>query len=120
MPSGHPASWRRAAGAAGIEAPSDSERPAAGAGDPALAVQAWTGPVVAKLVARALRARLESCDRVMAAAFVLAVGGWGLMWAEALELVALGPIWIPVGAFAFGLVLAAVRQCRRRAPEPGG
>jgi hypothetical protein len=51
----------------------------------------------------------------------LNVGGWAWMWAQSLDIVALGPFWLPVAAFALGLALVPLALPRgRRGADAGG
>jgi hypothetical protein len=62
-------------------------------------------------------ARLLRRHGLLGLSMTAAVGGWGLMWAQSLDLVRLGPIWIPVAAFILGLLL--IPCAVRRTPAAG-
>ena len=54
----------------------------------------------------------------MGGPLVLSVAGWALMWAVALGIVDLGPVWVPAALFLIGLALVPVaasstaRRCK--------
>ena len=71
-------------------------------------------------LAAALRRALRR-HGVLSLSLGLNVGGWAWMWAQSLGILSLGPIWLPVGAFALGLALIPLAIPRRgRHPAAGG
>ena len=54
-------------------------------------------------------------DRITALALCLSVAGWSLIWARALALVALVPVWAAILVFLLGLALIPFRPPARRA-----
>jgi uncharacterized protein GlcG (DUF336 family) len=49
-------------------------------------------------------------DRVRIVALLATVLGWSLMWARALSLITVIPLWLPIAAFLFGLALIPLRE----------
>ncbi|MGE3781468.1 MAG: hypothetical protein AB7H71_01830, partial [Alphaproteobacteria bacterium] len=56
----------------------------------------------------------SGCDFVTGTALVLTVVGWSMLWARALGLTPLLPIWLPPLAFFLGLALIPFGRARRR------
>ncbi len=54
-------------------------------------------------------------DRITALALCLTVTGWSLIWARALVLVALIPVWAAILVFLLGLALIPFRPAARPA-----
>jgi len=71
---------------------------------------------------RWLAARWSAADRhhdlLTATALVLTVVGWSLMWAQALEIVPICPMWVAVGSFIAGLALIPLRDTLAPLPHP--
>ncbi len=66
-----------------------------------------------------LRSAMQRCNPILAAAMVMTVAGWSLMWAQALLLLHLVPLWVPIAAFGLGLALIPFgsADARTRAPD---
>ena len=71
-----------------------------------------------KAIGLRLHAEMQRCNPILAAAMVMTVAGWGLMWAQALLLLHLVPLWVPVAAFGLGLALIPFGSAGARTPVP--
>ena len=74
------------------------------------------GPPDVALLCAGLWAAARACRRMTVAALFLTIAGWSLIWAEALGLVGLVPMWFAIGTFASGLALIPFMAER---PPPG-
>ena len=69
-----------------------------------------------RIARRRLHLMMRRCNPLVAVAMFMTVGGWSLMWAQALSLLDLVPMWVTVAAFGLGLALIPLGSLTGRKP----
>jgi hypothetical protein len=75
-----------------------------------------SGQVRLGIARQRLQLKVRRCNPLVPVAMFMTVGGWSLMWAQALSLLNLVPIWVPIAAFGLGLALIPLRFLTDRKP----